>query len=159
MFFKTRLSVCLLSPLVATPIPRLGDLKPQFRHHCVMRTREIYPETLLHSCSRHLSGLWCFELRLSTIAVKTGGYPRTVPSIKEVAEESQTHTRTHTHHMGCLDAELRKGLLQEETSKNHRPTCAQIHLLNHHIPLNLPNRAKPNFTDLFLSFHYIQPRV
>ena len=59
---------------------------------------EILLQRLLHGCSRHLSGLSRFELRLSTIAVKTGGCPRTVPPIKEVAEESQTHTHTHTAH-------------------------------------------------------------
>ena len=124
-----------------------------------MCAREVGPQLLLHSCSRHLSGLSRFGLRLSTIAEKIGGCPRTVPPIKEVPEESQTHTHTHTQHTGYLDAELRRGLLQEETSKNHRPTYVQIHLLNHHIPSNLPNSPNPNFLDLLLSLHLVQPRV
>ena len=68
------------------------------------------------------------------------------------------HTHTHIAH-GCLDTRTQERIVTRKTNKNHKSMCAQIHLVIHHIPSNLPKRAKPNFRDLFLPSNYIQPRV
>ena len=122
-------------------------------------TVEVSPQRLFHICSHQSSGLLHIELLPSTTITKTGGYPCTVPPIKEVAESSRTHTHTHTAHR-CLDAGTQERIVTtEKMSKNHRSAHTQNHPVIPQIPSNLSNRPNPNCTDLFLSLQYIQPLV
>ena len=73
--------------------------------------------------------------------------------------ESVAHMKeTHSTMPSRMQRNLGR-LLHEETSKNHKSAHTQIHPMIPQIPSNLYKSPKPNYTDLFLYLHYIQPHV
>ena len=72
--------------------------------------------------------------------------------------ESNTHSHTHTAHR-CLGAGTQERIVTGENEQEPQISAYPIHPVIPQIPSNLSNRPNPNFTDLFLSLHYIHPRV